>query len=153
ADYYWLFFDAAQLVRVSAGASARKIHEGSAPASAKRSASLVEFRRKQLLPETIDVEFADDWRIDRLAEFCDLVQRKIWAEFSATRKSGALPDVAPLILEILGLSDLGGGFDRIANLNEAIRKAGEKGNTGGVPLAWYFAAAQFFKRNPGKGPD
>jgi CRISPR-associated protein Csc3 len=82
-----------------------------------------------------------------------LIERKIWAGFSARRKSGTLPDVAQLILETLRLSELRADFDQIANLNEAIRQAGEKGNTGGVPLAWYFIAAQFVKKNPGKGPD
>jgi CRISPR-associated protein Csc3 len=98
ADYYWLFFDAPQMASVCAGASGRRIHEGSTPASGKRSASLVEFRRKQLLPETIDVKFGDDWRIDRLAEFCDLVERKVWAEFSAKQKSAKSLDVVQWIL-------------------------------------------------------
>ena len=77
ADYYWLFFDVAELIRIGARATFRKLHEGKNPTSAKRSGSLVEFSRQGLLPATLDVEFPDDIRIDQLAEFCDLAERKI----------------------------------------------------------------------------
>jgi len=155
ADYYWLFFDAPTLIRVGAGAAGKKLHAGSNSASAKRSASLVEFRRKGMLPTSLEVEFIDDIRIDQLAEFCDVAERKVWQAFCNTRKLKNPPDVAQAILEQLELGDLRSGFDAIANLNEAIRSAGEKGNTGGVPLAWYYVAAQYFKqpRNKGKSAD
>src|SRR6266542_2744938 len=155
ADYYWLFFDAPTLIRVGAGAEGKKLHAGSNSASAKRSASLVEFRRKGMLPTSLEVEFIDDIRIDQLAEFCDVAERKVWQAFCNTRKLKNPPDVAQAILEQLELGDLRSGFDAIANLNEAIRSAGEKGNTGGVPLAWYYVAAQYFKqpRNKGKSAD
>lgn len=155
ADYYWLFFDAPELILVSARAALKKLHEGKDPATVKRSASLVEFRRNGLLPQTLDVEFADDIRVDQLAEFCDLVERKVWKEFCDARKLKNPPDLAQVMLERLALSELRPGFNQIANLNEAIRKAGEKGNTGGVPLAWYFVAAQYFKQpdNKGKSPS
>ncbi|MBO0797281.1 MAG: type I-D CRISPR-associated protein Cas10d/Csc3 [Blastocatellia bacterium] len=154
-DYYWLFFDAPALIYVGAGAASKKLHAGSNPASAKRSASLCDFRRKGLLPESLDVEFGDDIRIDQLAEFCDLVERKVWQEFCKTRKLKNPPDIAKIILEQLELSDLSSGFETISNLNEAIRRAGEKGNTGGVPLSWYYVAAQYFKqpRNKGKSQE
>jgi CRISPR-associated protein Csc3 len=155
ADYYWLFFDAPDLAQVCARAACRKIHEGTNPATAKRSASLVEFRRKKLLPETLAVEFSDNWRVDLLAEACDLIERKVWLEACVSRKLAPPLDVAQVILDKLGLAKLRGDFDSIANLNEAIRKAGEKGNTGGVPLTWYFAAAQFYEQpqNKGKSAD
>jgi len=155
ADYYWLFFDAPELAQVCARAACRKIHENTSPATAKRSASLTEFRRKKLLPETLAVEFGDNWRVDLLAEACDLIERKVWLEACASRKLAPPLDVAQAILDKLGLANLRGDFDHIANLNEAIRKAGEKGNTGGVPLAWYYAAAQFYEQpqNKGKSQD
>ncbi|HYE73365.1 MAG TPA: type I-D CRISPR-associated protein Cas10d/Csc3, partial [Blastocatellia bacterium] len=81
ADYYWLFFDVPALIQVAAGATCKKLHEGSNSAAAKRSESLIAFRRKGLLPESLEVEFAEDIRIDQLAEFCDLAERKIWLEF------------------------------------------------------------------------
>lgn len=151
ADYYWLFFDAPELIRVGAGAACKKLHEGSNPASAKRSASLVEFRRKGLLPALLDVEFDNDIRIDLLAEFCDLAERKMWQEYYAVHKIKNPPDAAQIILEHLGFKTLRPDFDSIANLNEAIRKAGEKGNTGGVPLTWYYVAAQYFKQPDNRG--
>lgn len=154
-DYYWLFFNAAELMRVGASAACKKLHEGSNPASAKRSASLVEFRRKGLLPATLDVEFADDIRIDQVAEFCDLAERKVWQAFCDENKIKNRQDIAQVILDALGLSALRPEFDSIATLNEAIRSAGEKGNTGGVPLTWYFIAAQYFKQlqNQGKSAN
>lgn len=154
-DYYWLFFDAPGLIRVGAGAACKKLHAGGNPASAKRSDSLVEFRRKGMLPASLDVEFADDIRIDQLAEFCDLAERKVWQEFCKKHKIKNPLDAAQVILEQLGLITLRPHFDSIANLNDAIRKAGEKGNTGGVPLTWYYIAAQYFKQpnNKGKSAD
>jgi len=151
ADYYWLFFDAPELIKVGAGATCKKLHEGSNSASAKRSASLIEFRRKGLLPESLEVEFAEDIRIDQLAEFCDLAERKIWLTYRTKSKIKTPTDITQTILEHLGLSLSRPDFDSIANLNEAIRSAGEKGNTGGVPLTWYFVAAQYFKQPNNKG--
>jgi CRISPR-associated protein Csc3 len=151
ADYYWLFFDAPELVRVGAGAACKKLHEGSNPATAKRSDKLVEFRSKGLLPETLEVEFADDTRIDLLAEFCDLAERKVWQECCDARKLKNPRDIVQVILEQLELGESEAGFRQVASLNEAIRKAGEKGNTGGVPLGWYYVAAQYFKQPDNKG--
>jgi CRISPR-associated protein Csc3 len=155
ADYYWLFFDAPALICVGAGAAGKKLHAGSNSASAKRSASLVEFHRKGMLPMSLEVEFTEDIRIDQLAEFCDLAERKVWQTFCNAHNLKNPPDVAQAILEWLELGDLRSGFDAITNLNAAIRSAGEKGNTGGVPLAWYYVAAQYFKRprNKGKSAD
>lgn len=154
-DYYWLFFEVAELIRVGAGGALKKLHEGGNPASAKRSAALVEFRRKGLLPASLAIEFGDDIRIDQFAEFSDLAERKIWQAFCEKRKIKDPVDAAQLILEHLGLSTLRTDFDSIANLNKAIRKTGEKGNTGGVPLSWYYVAAEYFKQpqNKGKSAD
>ena len=151
ADYYWLFFDVSELIKVAAGGTCKKLHEGSNSAAARRSASLVEFRRKGLLPESLEVEFVEDIRIDQLAEFCDLAERKIWQQYCAEQRLNDPRYVAQTILEYLGLSEFQSGFDSIANLNEAIRSAGEKGNTGGVPLTWYYTAAQYFKQPANKG--
>lgn len=155
ADYYWLFFDAPELARVCARAASRKIRENTTPSTAKRSAKLVEFRRKKLLPETLAVDFGDNWRVDLLAETCDLIERKVWSEACLSHKLAPPLDVAQTILNKLGLATLREDFDHIANLNESIRKAGEKGNTGGVPLTWYYAAAYFYgqPQNMGKSQD
>ncbi|MGH9842777.1 MAG: type I-D CRISPR-associated protein Cas10d/Csc3, partial [Blastocatellia bacterium] len=152
ADYYRLFFDPAELTQVCAGAACRMIVN---PASEKRSASLAEFRRKGLLPEAMDVEFAADARIDQLAEFCDIVERKVWQQTCEDRKIAGPLDLADRILDHLKLNGERPQFDLVSNLNDAIRQAGEKGNTGGVPLAWYYAAAQYFKQpaNKGKSPE
>lgn len=151
ADYYWLFFSSTQLMHVAARAACKKIHEGSNPASGKRSASLVEFKRKGLLPGDTDIEFPDDFRIDLLAEFCDLVERKIIQEATSAGSIDESVDITEALLTRLGLTELRADFDRIANLNTAIKSAGQTGNTGGVPLAWYYAAAQYFRRPVNRG--
>ncbi len=153
AEYYWLFFDPAELIQVGAGAACKKLHEGSNSVSVERSAKLAEFRAKGLLPATLDVGFGEDIRIDQLAEFCDLAERKVWQEFCAKCKVKNPPDAALVILAQLGLGAFRSDFDSIAKLNEAIRKAGEKGNTGGVPLTWYYIAAQYFKQPHNKGKN
>jgi CRISPR-associated protein Csc3 len=148
ADYYWLFFDPAELAQVCAAAACRMIVN---PASDKRSASLAEFQRKGLLPKTMDVEFGADSRIDQLAEFCDITERKVWQQTCQERRLAKAVDLTGRILDHLKLGAERPQFDLIANLNEAIRQAGEKGNTGGVPLAWYYTAAQYFKQPSNKG--
>ncbi|MCI0489309.1 MAG: type I-D CRISPR-associated protein Cas10d/Csc3 [Blastocatellia bacterium] len=155
ADYYWLFFDGPSLIRVGADAVFKKVSEGRAAASGKRSASLVAFQQKGILPETIDLEFGEDIRIDQLAEFCDLAERKIWQVACKSLSISDPPDLAQTILKHLGMESLRPDFDSIANLNEAIRAAGEKGNTGGVPLTWYYVSARYFKQphNTGKSEE
>jgi CRISPR-associated protein Csc3 len=150
ADYYWLFFDIPSLMDVAVDAACRILPSTKASSGAKRSASLVGFQTAGEIAATIDVSFGDDYRIDRLAEFGDVLCRKIWQEWGdrftqwqkqqpkAGRKTLPGLDLTQKLAEYLGLTD------EIANLS-AIQSLK---NTGGVPLDWYYLAAKQNQRNP-----
>ncbi len=151
ADYYWLYFDIQSLMQVAVNAACRIIHSAKPSSGAKRSASLNGFKLNGELPADLDVEFGDDYRIDRLAEFGDLLCRRIWQGWcdrynnwqkqqpKATRKTLPELDLTQKLAEYLGLSDA------IADL----RSVQSIKNTGGVPLDWYYLAAKHNQRNAG----
>ncbi|KAM3099026.1 type I-D CRISPR-associated protein Cas10d/Csc3 [Phormidesmis sp. 146-35] len=150
ADYYWLYFDIRSLMEVAVNAACRIISSIKTSSGAKRSASLDGFKLSGELPSDLNVAFGDDYRIDRLAEFGDLLCRRIWQGWrdrfndwqkqqpKAARKVLPELDLTQKLAEHLGLSDA------IANL----RTVQSIKNTGGVPLDWYYLAAQHNQRNP-----
>ena len=75
ADYYDLFFDDCELMRIALNATSSVVRNSK---SSDRSASLLEFQKKKALSADYDFSFDTDVRIDQLAEFGDLVTRKIW---------------------------------------------------------------------------
>jgi CRISPR-associated protein Csc3 len=151
ADYYWLFFEIDQLMDVAKSAACRIIPSTKTSSAAKRSASLANFQTTGELPEHIIVEFGDDYRIDRLAEFGDTLCRGIWrgwcdrvTEWQRQRpKSERKPlpelDLAQRLAEQLDLADESAALSSI----QALKK------TGGVPLDWYYLAARFIHKNAG----
>jgi CRISPR-associated protein Csc3 len=151
ADYYWLYFDIQALMEVAVSAACRIISSTKNSSGAKRSASLKDFQLAGELPADLDVEFGDDYRIDRLAEFGDLLCRRIWQGWcdrfndwqkqkpKAARKTLPELDLTQKLAEHLGLSDV------IASL----RSVQSIKNTGGVPLDWYYLAAKHNQRNTG----
>src|SRR6478672_9446348 len=151
ADYYWLFFGTVELMQVSIDA-ARKLIPSTKPSSAKkRSDSLVAFQKAEELPSNLNVEFADDYRIDRLAEFGDTLCRGIWKEWQEQfnnsqkelpkAKRHNLPelDLTQKLAEHLGLADQIPALTAIQSLKK----------TGGVPLDWYYLAAKYIEANKG----
>lgn len=146
ADYYWQFFDIPNFILFSAEAAPKQIHEGKKPASFKRSESLIKYKQKEILPDNVNVEFSDDWRIDLLAEYCDLIERKLWREYWSTYKTPEPFNLAQIILEALNIEHLKNDYD-------LVRQAETKGKAGGVPLAWYFVSASFFAISSNKGKD
>jgi CRISPR-associated protein Csc3 len=150
AEYYWLYFDVSHLMAVAVGAACRIIHSGKTSSGAKRSASLAAFQAAGEISATLNITFGDDYRIDRLAEFGDLLCRRIWQEWrdrfhqsqkqQPKKERKALPniDLTQKLAEHLGLSD------EIANL----RNVQSIKNTGGVPLDWYYLAAKYCQKNP-----
>jgi CRISPR-associated protein Csc3 len=149
ADYYWLFFSPADLVqRVAPKAALQKIsgRQASAP---KRGEKLREIQSRIDELSQIPFDFADDLRIDQLAEFCDLIERKIWNEFCEQRFSDGADrlDAAKELLRKLAVEDLQDTFQLLKTKPEATHAAG------GVPLGWYYVAAEYLRRNPGLGPD
>ena len=151
ADYYWLYFDIRSLMEVAVNAACRIISSAKTSSGAKRSASLNGFKLNGELPADLDVEFGDDYRIDRLAEFGDLLCRRIWQGWcdrfndwqkqqpKAARKALPELDLTQKLAEHLGLSDA------ISNL----RAVQSIKNTGGVPLDWYYLAAKHNQKNAG----
>lgn len=152
ADYYWLFFDAIELMEVSISAVARLFPDAKSASSSKRGESLQAYQIQGELPANLDFKFANDIRIDRLAEFGDIICRGIWNQWrdrvsdwqkqqsKADRKK--IPDLnlTQCLAEYLELSE------EIPNIKliQSLKK------TGGVPLDWYYLAAQYHRKNPGK---
>lgn len=151
AEYYWLFFDTVQLMEVSIDAACRLIPSTKTPSAKKRSDSLVAFQTAGDLPENLNVKFTDDYRIDRLAEFGDILGRGIWNAWcdrfnnwqkqqpKANRKNPPDLDLTQKLAEYLGLSDEILALKAIQSLKK----------TGGVPLDWYYLAAKYLQQNLG----
>ncbi|MBD3886696.1 type I-D CRISPR-associated protein Cas10d/Csc3 [Phormidium tenue FACHB-886] len=149
ADYYWLFFDVAELMDVAKLAACRIIPSTKSSSAAKRSASLANFKADGELPNHLIVEFGDDYRIDRLAEFGDSLCRGIWRgwcdRFSnwqkqqpkAERKMLPELEITQKLAEHLGLG----------HEIPAIRAIHSLKKTGGVPLDWYYLAAKFIQHH------
>jgi CRISPR-associated protein Csc3 len=149
ADYYWLYFDVSSLMRVATDAACRIIPSTKPSSGIKRSTSLNGFKLNRELPADLDVEFGDDYRIDRLAEFGDLLCRKIWQGWcqkftdwqkqqpKAERKTLPTLNLTEKLAEHLGLTEIVPGLKAVQSIK----------NTGGVPLDWYYLSAQHNRRN------
>lgn len=161
AEYYTLFFEDAGLMGVALDAVLKMMDpsKNKKPVSAARSENLKRFQSQKVLPEGFDFDFGDDTRIDQLAEFCDLVSRKIWGERrnkieEACKKDKKLPAPEPvdLVAEICRewqLEECLPALKHIGRINESLRENNLKGNTAGVPYEWYYLAAQYLKHHPG----
>ncbi|MCP2729408.1 type I-D CRISPR-associated protein Cas10d/Csc3 [Limnofasciculus baicalensis] len=151
ADYYWLFFDTVELMEVSTVAACKLIPSTKGSSAKKRSDSLVAFQKAGELPSQFNVEFEEDYRIDRLAEFGDILCRKIWDNWcdrvktsqkdlpKANRKTLPELELTQKLAEYLGLADEIPALSAIQSLKK----------TGGVPLDWYYLAARYFQQNKG----
>ncbi|WP_206602806.1 type I-D CRISPR-associated protein Cas10d/Csc3 [Leptolyngbya ohadii] len=171
AEYYNLFFDAPGLMQVALDATLRILNPNKGSVAKSRSQNLVKFQQQNVLPANYSFEFEDDIRIDQLAEFGDLVSRKIWGErfaqlaearkrYEADRKKNKqLPELKPLdllpdqlvhkVAEFWGLGEHSPQIEKIQRINENLKANKLTGNTGGVPYEWYFLAAKYLERHPG----
>ncbi|MBN3871924.1 type I-D CRISPR-associated protein Cas10d/Csc3 [Nostoc sp. JL33] len=151
ADYYWLFFDVVELMEVSINAASRLLPD-SKPASAdKRGESLLNYQAQGELSAHLNLQIPNEIRIDRLAEFGDVLCRGIWGSWCekvndwqkqlAKNQRKSIPDLdlTQKLAEYLELS---------AEI-PAIREIQSLKKTGGVPLDWYYIAAQYFCNNSG----
>ncbi|MEH2238884.1 type I-D CRISPR-associated protein Cas10d/Csc3 [Nostoc sp.] len=151
ADYYWLFFDVVELMEVSINAASRLLPD-SKPASAdKRGESLLNYQAQGELSAHLNLQIANEIRIDRLAEFGDVLCRGIWGSWCekvndwqkqlAKNQRKSIPDLdlTQKLAEYLELS---------AEI-PAVREIQSLKKTGGVPLDWYYLAAQYFRNNSG----
>lgn len=152
ADYYWLFFDVVGLMEVSIDAAARLLPETKSASSLKRGESLQTYQTQGELPSNLNLQFANEIRIDRLAEFGDILCRGIWGGWcekvnewqkqqpKSQRRNPPDLDLTQKLAEYLGLST---EIPAIRHI-QALKK------TGGVPLDWYYLAAEYFRQHPGK---
>lgn len=173
ADYYNLFFDDPGLMQVALDATLRILNPNKGSVATKRSENLIDFQKRGVLSANYDFSFSDDIRIDQLAEFGDLMNRKIWGErinqletaikerAKERKKKKDLLELPKIKLEVLPeniihkvaefwqLSEYSPQIREIQLINEKLKELKLKGNTGGVPYEWYFLAAKFLEKNPG----
>jgi CRISPR-associated protein Csc3 len=164
AEYYSQFFDDIGLMEVGLSATLRILYGAKASVAKSRSDNLVKFQEKQILSPEYDFRFEDDIRIDQIAEFGDLVTRKIWGERVVhieklckqnkqnkqnQQKLPELPDLVAEVAKFWQLSAYLNPIREIQRINESLKEHKLKGNTGGVPYEWYYLAAKYIQQNPG----
>ncbi|MDZ8026930.1 MAG: type I-D CRISPR-associated protein Cas10d/Csc3 [Nostoc sp. DedQUE11] len=159
AEYYNLFFDSPGLMQVALDATLRILNSNKPSVAKSRSENLVKFQQQGVLPPEFDFNFADDIRIDQIAEFGDLVSRKIWEETvnrleAVRKKDKKLPEIPPLdltqkVAELWNLTEYIPQIRHIQRINESLKENKLKGNTGGVPYEWYYLAAKYLEKHPG----
>jgi len=151
ADYYWLFFNLSDLMKVSIKAAIRLISSSKNSSAKKRSDSLAKFQKAGELPASLNLKFSEDYRIDRLAEFGDILCRGIWDkwcevfETSQKKIAKAKRTKAPELELTQKLAD----FLDLAVEIPAITAIQSLKKTGGVPLDWYYLAAKYLQQNKG----
>ncbi len=163
AEYYSQFFDEIGLMQVGLAATLRILHGTKASVAKSRSDNLVKYQQNQILSPEYDFRFENDIRIDQIAEFGDLVTRKIWGErvvqiekFCKQNKKDKnkqeLPELPDLVAEVAKFWQLSAYLNpirEIQRINESLKEHKLKGNTGGVPYEWYYLAAKYIQQNPG----
>ncbi len=155
AEYYHLFFDPPSLMQVALDATLRIVNSHKASIAKSRSEKLVQFQKQGILPAEFDFEFPDDIRIDQIAEFGDLVSRKIWDEIVnriravAKQNTNSLPDLTDKVVEFWKLTKYLPQIRHIQRINQTLKEKKLKGNTGGIPYEWYYIAAKYLQENPG----
>ncbi|MFB2767867.1 type I-D CRISPR-associated protein Cas10d/Csc3 [Pelatocladus sp. BLCC-F211] len=152
ADYYWLFFDVVGLMKVSIDAACRLLPDAKNASSGKRSESLQSYQTQGELPENLNLQFINDIRIDRLAEFGDILCRGIWGTWRERvhEAQKELPKTKRKIPPELDLTQKLAEYLELSEEIPAVRQIQSLKKTGGVPLDWYYLAAQYLHKHPGK---
>jgi CRISPR-associated protein Csc3 len=159
ADYYNLFFDDVELMRVALDATLRILRTGKSSVATSRSENLIKFQQQNVLPTDYDFKFTDDIRIDQIAELGDVMSRKIWGDrldkiemLRKQNKKLPAPPELNLIQKVAEFWNLTGCLPQvreIQRINESLKERKIKGNTGGVPYEWYYLAAKYLDHHPG----
>ncbi|MEB3182480.1 MAG: type I-D CRISPR-associated protein Cas10d/Csc3 [Nostocaceae cyanobacterium] len=152
ADYYWLFFDVIGLMEVSVNAACKLLPDSKTASASKRSDSLQSYQKQGELPENLNLQFPNEIRIDRLAEFGDIICRGIWSKWleKVNNWQKQLPKTERKTLPELDLTQKLAEYLELSEEIIAIKQIQSLKKTGGVPLDWYYLAAQYFRKNPGK---
>lgn len=158
ADYYNLFFDDIAFIKVAMKGIFRIFNDYKDRYSKKRSDQLIEFQKQGIFSQQYNFEFQDDIRIDRLAEFGDIITRRIWGEkikkieskYKKTNKFELINITSDIltnkIAEFLGLSDHLEVIKELQKINLKLKENKLK-TTGGKIYEWYYIAAQYLKNN------
>jgi CRISPR-associated protein Csc3 len=159
ADYYNLFCTDRDLMHIALDATLRILSANKKSVAKSRSDNLIEFQKKGVLSPNYNFKFDDDIRIDQIAEFGDVVSRKIWGDRvekitqarKQNKKLAEIPDldITYQVAEFWQLTEYLPAIRDIQSINESLKDKGLKGNTGGVPYEWYFLAAQYLEQNSG----
>jgi len=167
ADYYALFCDDNQLMQIALDATLRILSPTKKSVAPSRSEKLRGFQEKGALSADYDFQLGDDIRIDQLAEFGDVVCRKVWGgtcdrietlrkeHTKAKKKDKSLPDLPKVeldanqltaqIAEHLGLTKHLPQIREIQRINTTLKELKVKGSTGGIPYEWYFIATKLIE--------
>jgi CRISPR-associated protein Csc3 len=165
ADYYRLFCDDRGLMQIALNATLRILSPNKPSVAPSRSANLKKFQELGALSADYNFSLKEDIRIDQLAEFGDVISRKIWGERveqidqavkaqTQVRKKqktlAELPaveltasDLVHRVAEFLGLAAYLPQIREIQSINMKLKENKLPGNTGGVPYEWYFLAARY----------
>lgn len=167
AEYYEQFFDEAGLMKVALKATLRILNPKKKSVAKSRSDNLSEFQRRGVLPADLNFSFDDDIRIDQIAEFGDVVSRKIWGDrvhkievlIKENKKEKSSPQLPPVelkpedlivkVAEFWKLTEYLPQVRHLQRINESLKEQKLKGNTGGVPYEWYYLASRYLQKNPG----
>ncbi|AFZ27299.1 CRISPR-associated protein Csc3 [Cylindrospermum stagnale PCC 7417] len=151
ADYYWLFFDVVELMQVSIDATSRLLPDSKIASVGKRGESLQSYQEQGELPANLTFQFANEIRIDRLAEFGDILCRGIWDSWyeKVNDWQKQLPKNKRKTITDLELTQKLAAYLELSEEIPAIRQIQALKKTGGVPLDWYYLAAQYFRKHPG----
>ncbi len=159
AEYYNLFCTDRDLMHIALDATLRILSVNKNSVAKSRSDNLIDFQKKGVLSPNYNFQFDDDIRVDQIAEFGDVVSRKIWGDRvdkinQARKQNKKLPEITDLdityqVAEFWQLTEYLPAIREIQSINESLKDKGLKGNTGGVPYEWYFLAAKYLEQNPG----
>jgi CRISPR-associated protein Csc3 len=149
AEYYWLFCDASEIMAIANKAACRMIPSTKPSIAAKRSDSLLRFQIEGELPSHVSLSFGDDYRIDRLGEFGDILCRGIWRawcdRFADWQKQ--LPKSDRKTLPELNLTQKLAEHLGLGAEMASVKAIQELKKTGGVPLEWYYLASRYIQQN------
>jgi CRISPR-associated protein Csc3 len=147
ADYYNLFFDIKGLMLFAIDAVPNKIKTSKA---ADKTKNLIQFQRKKILAEDIDIQFSEDTRIDHLAELGALITGKFWKEYLDKVRSTFKKKKDSPPIPIINLTEVAIDFLGLIEHMPMISALQRLRDTGGVAYDWYYIAAQYLKNNPGQ---
>ncbi|MEH1848163.1 MAG: type I-D CRISPR-associated protein Cas10d/Csc3 [Nostoc sp.] len=151
ADYYWLFFDVVELMEVSINAASRLLPDSKTASAGKRGESLQSYQAQGELAAHLNLQFANEVRIDRLAEFGDTLCRGIWGSWyeKVNDWQKQQPKNERRTIPDLDLTQKLAEYLELSAEIPAIRQIQSLKKTGGVPLDWYYLASQYFRNHSG----